>query len=137
MRCPAFLIWLVMASELAAQSGGSPRAIPLPDTLGANFPISDTASAKGAPTDYDCLLGEWHFQFQMRREDGSWERAFPGHWVFEKTAPGGFMIADRWRADNPSEPVANGTYTYRCFRRNNRSGGCWEPIPITARGSWV
>ena len=101
---------LFVASVAHAQG----RAIQLPDTLGANFAIADTATRVGAATDYDALLGFWHFRFQTRRPNGVFDPPFPGHWSFEKK-PGGLLIEDRWRGDDPSSPMGEGTYTYRSF----------------------
>ncbi|HEV8357247.1 MAG TPA: hypothetical protein VGQ17_10830 [Gemmatimonadales bacterium] len=101
---------LFVASVASAQG----RAIQLPDTLGANFAIADSATRAGAATDYDALLGFWHFRFQSRQASGAFDQPFPGHWSFEKK-PGGTLIEDRWRGDDPSSAMGEGTYTYRSF----------------------
>ena len=113
MRYSVRLLWAgLLLAPLTARAQG--RAIPLPDTLGANFPLADSAAKAGTPADYDPLLGSWHFRFQFRRPDGAFEQPFPGHWSFEKK-PGGLLIEDRWRYDDPSKTMAEGTYTYRSF----------------------
>jgi hypothetical protein len=111
-RVAAFL--LAAALVPPAASAQSRREIPLPDTLGANFAIADSATKSGTPKDYDALLGAWEFHFQVRKPDGSFFPAFRGHWSFEKK-PGDMLIEDRWRPDDPSQPAGAGTYTYRSF----------------------
>ncbi len=90
------------------------REIPLPDTLGANFAIADSATKTGTEADYDTFVGTWQFRFQNRNTNGSFSPAFRGHWSFEKM-PGGHLIEDHWRADNPGAPMGVSTYTYRVF----------------------
>ena len=114
-----------------ARSAGAAREIPLPDTLGANFSISDTASAPGALGDYDALLGFWEFRFQTRNPNGSFNPAFPGHWSFEKK-PGGTLIEDRWRGDNAQDPMGVGTYTYRTFDPAKKH---WEMVGVGSGGN--
>jgi hypothetical protein len=63
----ATLISALMASVASAQNQQSvPRAIPLPDTLGANFAVTDTLTGTSEPADYDFLVGTWRFTFQAR-----------------------------------------------------------------------
>jgi hypothetical protein len=93
---------------------GEGRTIQMPDTLGANFAIGDSANKSGTPADYDALVGTWEFRFQSRDGQGRFQPAFTGHWTFEKK-PGGGLIEDRWRPDNPSVPMAVTLYTYRIF----------------------
>jgi hypothetical protein len=111
------------------------REIPLPDTLGANFAIADSAKMAGTLADYDTLLGTWEFRFQSRRPDGGFWPAFTGHWTFEKK-PGGGLIEDRWRPDDPRNPMAQSLYTYRTFdpkrkvwqmNGSSSGGGAIEP----------
>lgn len=109
-------------------SGG--REIPLPDTLGANFAAGDTASRMGTPADYDALLGVWEFRFQNRNDDGTFGRAFRGHWSFEKK-PGGMLIEDHWRADNPTQPMGVSTYTYRTFDPQRKH---WQMLGTNSLG---
>src|ERR1043166_8569701 len=67
----ALLVSGVIAAPAVAQNPESvPRAIVLPDTMGANFAAGDTLTGKSGPTDYDFLLGTWRFTFQARRRDG-------------------------------------------------------------------
>ena len=107
-----------------------PREIPLPDTLGANFSIADTATKIGTPADYDAFVGVWQFRFQARNQDISFNAAFPGHWSFEKK-PGGLLIEDRWRADDASQPMGAGTYTYRTFHPQRK---VWQMLGTTSLG---
>jgi len=109
-----------------ARASGTAREIPLPDTLGANFSIADTATAPGSPADYDALLGFWEFRFQTRNPNGSFNPAFSGHWSFEKK-PGGMLIEDRWRGDNAQDPMGVGTYTYRTFDPAKKH---WEMVGV-------
>jgi hypothetical protein len=94
----------------------------MPDTMGANFAIADSASAKGTPTDYESLLGSWQFTFQQRRPDGLWNPAFTGRWDFAKKDIRNALIIDHWRPDN-GRGQDEGTYTYRAF---NPARGIWE-----------
>ncbi|HVT37969.1 MAG TPA: nuclear transport factor 2 family protein [Gemmatimonadaceae bacterium] len=109
------------------------RAIPMPDTLGANFAIADSASRAGTLTDYDALIGSWEFRYQNRRPDGSFSPAFTGHWTFEKK-PGGGLIEDRWRPDNPAIPMAISLYTYRVFAPERK---VWQMIGASSNGGAV
>ena len=86
----ALLVLFVTAVPVFAQNSQSvPRAILLPDTMGANFAAADTLTGTSGPTDYDFLVGTWRFTFQARRRDGSFTPAFNGHWVFTKKQTGG------------------------------------------------
>jgi hypothetical protein len=109
------------------------RDISLPDTLGANFAIADSASMAGTTTDYDALLGSWEFRFQNRRPDGSFAPSFTGHWTFEKK-PGGGLIEDRWRADDPTSPTGLSLYTYRVFDSQRK---VWQMIGASSNGGEV
>lgn len=109
---------------------GAAREIPLPDTLGANFAIGDSATHMGTPADYDALLGFWEFRFQTRNPDGTFNPAFPGHWSFEKK-PGNMLIEDRWRGDNSQSPMGVGTYTYRTFDPQQKR---WEMVGVNSGG---
>ena len=122
--------WVNPFWHLASGNAANGRDIPLPDTLGANFPIADTNTVVGAATDYDALLGFWEFRFQARSQNGAFAPAFRGHWSFEKK-PGGMLIEDRWRADDPSSPMGVSTYTYREFDPRQR---VWHMLGTNARG---
>lgn len=122
----AFVVTLVASRGLAQVV----RQIPLPDTLGANFSIADTATKAGTPEDYDAFIGFWQFRFQTRNADGSFNAAFPGHWSFEKK-PGGLLIEDRWRGDNSSQPMGVGTYTYRAFHPQRK---IWQMLGTHSLG---
>jgi hypothetical protein len=134
------LTFLLAVLGLAASTGGaqspSPqtRQIALPDTLGANFSIGDSASVPGALTDFDFLVGLWHFRFQGRNADGSWGSPFTGHWWAErKRTPNGF-IEDRWRPDNSGASLETSTYTYRVFNPRRK---LWEMQGVgSENGSW-
>ena len=106
--------WVNPYWQLEPNAVGAPRDIPLADTLGANFAIADSAAGKGGLTDYDRLVGTWEFRFQPRAPDGSFFPPFAGHWTFDKR-PGGGLIEDHWRPDDPSTPMGNSLYTYRTF----------------------
>ncbi len=131
-----------VAARLEAQG----RAIALPDTLGANFAIADSARALGSATDFDFLNGTWHFTFQWRSPDGTFTPAFMGHWSATKrdsehhTDQGQDVetafVEDEWRPDDPSRAASAGTYTYRAYssRRHlwaiqgiNTSVAAWAP----------
>ncbi|HTL05664.1 MAG TPA: hypothetical protein VL241_07940 [Gemmatimonadales bacterium] len=131
------LLTVLAATPLVAQNQGSaPRAIVLPDTLGANFSVSDTLTGKSDPTDYDFLLGTWSFRFQARRRDGGFTAPFTGHWVFSKKQTGGegVLIEDHWRPDEASSTWEAGTWTYRAFNPERK---LWEMQGInTNAGAW-
>ncbi len=112
---------------------GAEREIPLPDTLGANFVLADSAKAMGTLADYDALLGTWEFRFQPRKPDGTYWAPFTGHWTFEKV-PGGGLIEDRWRPDDPELPMAQSLHTYRTFDPVRR---VWQMIGSNAKGGAV
>src|SRR6185436_121683 len=125
--------WLNPYWQLEPGASGSGREIILPDTLGARVSIADTAAKAGTPADYDALLGTWEFRFQSRAKDGSYYPAFTGHWTFEKK-PGGGLIEDRWRPDNPSIPMAQSLYTYRTFDPKRR---VWQMIGSSSNGGEI
>jgi len=140
MRRLRLALWLLLLpSPVAAQNQQSAaRAIQLPDTMGANFSVADTATATSAPTDYDFLLGSWQFKFQARRRDGTFNPPFTGHWVFTKKQTGdqGVLIEDHWRPDDPSSTWDAGTWTYRAYNPErkiwemqgiNTNAGAWQP----------
>jgi hypothetical protein len=99
------------------------RVVPLPDTLGANFAIADSARLSGTPEDYDAVLGVWHFTFQWRQADGTFSAPFTGHWTFRKRPGTRVVIEDQWRRDNPELPYEAGTLTYRAY---NPTRKLWE-----------
>ncbi len=124
---------LLGASAVQAQQ----RSINLPDTLGANFDIADSAHARATASDFDYLLGAWEFTFQGRKQDGGWNPAFSGHWTAEKRSQDqqGVLFEDHWRADHPGEAASTGTYTYRAF---NAQGPLWQCQGIdTENGQWA
>jgi hypothetical protein len=134
----ASLSIVVAGPSLAQDQRPVPRAIQLPDTLGANFAVSDTLSAKSGPTDFDFLIGSWSFTFQSRRRDGAFTPAFTGHWVFAKKETGGqgVLIEDHWRPDDPGATWEAGTWTYRAYNPErklwemqgiNTNVGAWQP----------
>jgi hypothetical protein len=106
--------WVNPYWQLEEAAAGAGRAIQLPDTLGANFAIGDSAKKAGTLTDYDTLVGTWEFRFQTRDDDGRFRPSFTGHWTFEKK-PGGGLIEDHWRPDDPSNRMGVSLYTYRVF----------------------
>ena len=113
----------------------APRAIAFADTMGADFAIADSASGAGAPTDFDFLVGLWHFQFQTRRPDGTFNPPFTGHWSAErKRTPNGF-VEDHFRGDNPGAGWDVGTWTYRVFNPQRK---LWEMQGVASEnGAWA
>ncbi len=129
---------IVAAPALAQQPASVPRAIALPDTMGANFSVADSLTGASAPGDYDFLIGTWRFTFQPRRRDGTFSPAFTGHWVFAKKETGGqgVLLEDHWRPDDPSSTWDAGTWTYRAYNPErklwemegiNTNVGAWQP----------
>jgi ketosteroid isomerase-like protein len=88
---------------------------------------------QGALADYDALLGTWEFRFQSRRPDGGFWPVFTGHWTFEKR-PGGGLIEDRWRPDDPSTPMAQSLYTSRTFDPKRK---VWQMIGSSSVGGEI
>lgn len=144
----ALIVLIVTAAPVFAQVPQSaPRAILLPDTMGANFAVADTLTGTSGPTDYDFLIGTWRFTFQARRRDGSFTPAFTGHWVFTKKQTGGqgVLLEDHWRPDDATSTWDAGTWTYRAYnperkiwemRGVNTNAGAWQPgLMWTARDS--
>lgn len=133
------LISLVTTAPAFARNQGSvPRAIPLPDTLGANFEVADTLRGTSGPADYDFLVGTWRFTFQARNRDGGFTPPFTGHWVFAKKETGGqgVLLEDHWRPDDPGSTWDAGTWTYRAYNPErklwemqgiNTNVGAWQP----------
>jgi hypothetical protein len=138
MRCSglAVLVSILVAAPIAAQDPGVPRAIPLPDTLGANFAVADTLTASSEPSDYDFLLGTWRFTFQGRNRNGAFNPPFAGHWVFSRKETGGqgVLIEDHWRPDDATSTWDAGTWTYRAWNPERK---IWEMQGINTNvGSW-
>jgi hypothetical protein len=136
LQLPALFLILTVTPAVAQSQGSVPRAIPLPDTVGANFAVTDTLTGKSGPADYDFLIGTWRFTFQARNRDGSFTPAFPGHWVFTRKETGGqgVLIEDHWRPDDPRSTWDAGTWTYRAY---NPERGIWEMQGInTNSGAW-
>jgi hypothetical protein len=128
----------LVPTTFAFAQGPVPRAIPLPDTLGANFAVTDTLTGTSRSTDYDFLIGAWRFTFQARGGDGAFTPPFTGHWVFTRKATGGqgVLIEDHWRPDDPSSTWDAGTWTYRAYNPErqiwemqgiNTNAGAWQP----------
>ena len=68
----AVLVSIASAAPAPGQDQASvPRAIQMPDTMGANFPVADTLTGTSGPADYDFLVGTWRFTFQERQLDVS------------------------------------------------------------------
>jgi hypothetical protein len=77
----AFAASLALAISVSVPSRAVPqgvapagRVIPLPDTLGANFPLADSATKTGSLADYDTLVGTW-----TRRRPLSARRPLPAN----------------------------------------------------------
>ncbi len=116
--------------ELEQGALGAAREIALPDTLGANFALADSARGLATAADYDALVGTWEFRFQPRRQDGAFWPPFTGHWTFEKVAGGG-IVEDRWRPDDPETPMAQSLHTYRTFDPQRK---VWQMYGSEAKG---
>lgn len=133
----AALVSIAITAPVSGQSQGSPpRAIVMPDTMGANFAVTDTLTGSSGPADYDFLIGAWRFTFQARQRDGTFTDPFTGHWVFTKkqTDGQGVLIEDHWRPDDPTSTWDAGTWTYRAYNPERK---IWEMQGInTARGAW-
>jgi hypothetical protein len=133
----AVLISIITAAPASGQNQASvPRAIQMPDTMGANFPVADTLTGTSGPADYDFLAGTWRFTFQARDRDGSFTPAFSGHWVFTKKETGGqgVLLEDHWRPDDPTSTWDAGTWTYRAYNPERR---LWEMQGINTNvGAW-
>ena len=134
----ALIAWLGLASMAGPAKAQRPdgRVIPLPDTLGANFSIADSATKNGDKTDFDFLVGLWQFRFQNRKADGTYQNAFTGHWSAQKRNVPGGMVEDHWRPDDPNATWDGGTYTYRVwsaarkvwvFQGVNPNTAAWSP----------
>ena len=131
----AFFALALVARPASAQDTVL-RAIPLPDTMGANFDVADTLTATSLPDDYDFLIGTWSFTFQARQREGPFYPTFTGHWVFTKKETGGqgVLLEDHWRPDDPGATWEAGTWTYRAYNPERR---IWEMQGInTGVGAW-
>lgn len=122
--------WVNPYWHLEESARGAGREIALPDTMGANFAVGDSANKAGSASDYDALLGTWEFRFQVRNGDGGFLPPFTGHWTFDKK-PGGGLIEDRWRPDDPSTATGVSLYTYRIFDADRR---VWQMIGASSNG---
>ena len=132
----AFASALSVTIASAQTPASVPRAIHLPDTLGARFSVNDTLTGKSAAGDYDFLVGTWSFTFQSRNQNGAFTPPFNGHWVFAKkqTDGQGVLLEDHWRPDDPTSTWDAGTWTYRAFNPKSKQ---WEMRGInTNNGSW-
>jgi hypothetical protein len=132
----AALVSLLLAAPLLAQTPESaPRAIQLPDTMGANFEVTDSLTGTSGPTDNDFLVGMWRFTFQSRARNGALSAPFTGLWMFRKKETGGqgVFIEDH-RPDGASAPWEAGTWTYRAYNPERK---VWEMEGInTSLGAW-
>lgn len=122
--------WVNPYWHLEDDARGAGREIALPDTMGANFAIGDSAKRAGSTSDYDALIGMWEFRYQPRNGDGTFFPSFSGHWTFDKK-PGGGLIEDRWRPDDASAPTGASLYTYRIFDANRK---IWQMIGASSKG---
>lgn len=115
---------------LPALASAQKRVIALPDTMGANFAIADSARSLGSLHDYDRVLGLWRFTFQPRNDDGTFAEPFTGHWSFEVKSGGNLMI-DWWRPDDPSQPMDAALYTVRLFSQVRK---VWQMVGAPSQG---
>jgi hypothetical protein len=125
LRLATLISICTVAPAFAQNQEPVPRAILLPDTMGANFAVTDTLTGRSDPADYDFLIGTWRFTFQARSQDGSFIPPFTGHWVFTKKQTGGqgVLIEDHWRPDDATSTWDAGTWTYRAY---NPERQIWE-----------
>ena len=125
LRLATLLSIVTVAPAFAQNQESVPRAILLPDTMGANFAVTDTLTGRSEPADYEFLIGTWRFTFQARSQDGSFTHPFTGHWVFTKKQTGGqgVLIEDHWRPDDATSTWDAGTWTYRAY---NPERQIWE-----------
>ena len=139
MRRLPFLSLLALVTAIPVSARGQqpvPRLIALPDTLGANFEVTDTLTARSEATDYDFLVGTWAFTFQSRSQNGAFNPSYTGHWVFTKKATGGrgVLIEDHFRPDDATSTWDAGTWTYRAYNPQRK---LWEMEGIsTSNGAW-
>jgi hypothetical protein len=113
----------------------APRAMNFADTLGAAFNIADSATANGAPDDFDFLVGLWEFKFQQRRPNGEFSPPFAGHWSAERKLTANAFIEDHFRGDSPRTTIAAGTWTYRVFNPQRK---LWEMQGVgSENGAWA
>jgi hypothetical protein len=127
---------IALATVARAQTPSAPaRQIVLPDTMGANFAIADSARLTGTPKDFDFLVGVWEFRFQQRNPNETWNPAYSGHWFVErKTNPNGF-VEDHFRPDNRNATYDVGTWTYRVFNPQRK---LWEMQGVGSEsGQWA
>lgn len=132
---------------IAAPAAAQRRTIQLPDTLGANFNIADSAAQRGSATDFDFLDGTWHFTFQSRRPDGAFNPPFTGHWYSTKKVSERYqedgrsvqivLVEDQWRPDDAEAPSNSGTYTWRLFSSESRIWAIQGMTTWLSSGSWL
>lgn len=145
-RYVLLLLCLDATPVFAQNPQAVPRAIQLPDTMGANFAVADSATGTSLATDYDFLIGVWEFKFQSRRRDGAFTTPFTGHWFFTKKQTGGqgVLIEDHWRPDDPTSTWEAGTWTYRAYNPQrkiwemegiNTNVGAWQPGTMWSSGA--
>jgi hypothetical protein len=125
--------WVNPYWQLETGQPGGEREIELPDTLGANFSIADSAAMSGTPADYDALIGTWEFRMQGRNSDGGYWAPFTGHWTFAKV-PGGGLVEDQWRPDDASLSMAQSLHTYRTFDPKRK---VWQMVGSSPTGGEV
>lgn len=127
-----FIITAILGCVVALSA--APRAIAQRSApVRAAFEFPETADKTGSLSDYDLLIGTWTFKFQTRRPDGTFNDAIAGHWTFEKK-PGGALIEDRYRPDDPSLPMGVSLYTYRVFDSERKQ---WQVIGTSSNGGAV
>jgi hypothetical protein len=68
-----------------------------------------------------------------RRPDGTYNETITEHWTFEKK-PGGGLIEDRCRPDDPSLPMGVSLYTYRNYDHARK---LWQNIGASSNGGAV
>jgi hypothetical protein len=127
---------IVMATVASAQTqSAASRQIALPDTMGANFAIADSARLTGTPGDFDFLVGVWEFRFQQRNPNGTWNPTFVGHWFADRKKNPNAFVEDHFRQDNRGATYDVGTWTYRVFNPQRK---LWEMQGVGSEsGQWA
>src|SRR3954453_17509867 len=138
MPMPSARAGLAIVGFAAIAGAQSPtpatRQIALPDTLGANFSVADSARGTASANDFDFLVGVWEFRFQQRNTNGVWNSPFAGHWFAERKRNLNGFVEDHFRADNRTATYDVGTWTYRVFNPQRK---LWEMQGVgSENGSW-
>jgi len=101
-------------------------AVPRPDTLGAAF--DDHAPGIGSPGDFDFLVGQWTYRYQLRNPaTGAWGSVQEGNWVATRR-PDAAFVEDEFTGRRGA------ILTFRSFNSERR---LWEIQGVRLeRGVW-